>query len=327
MPCVKLRSLWLFTAVSGILHGIMFKGIAFALAACLIWGMIFVVPEYMSGFGTMEIALGRYLFYGAISLPFFLVARIRGGCRYPLAVWIKVLIFSLVCTFGYYVFMVFALRCSSAAICALISGVCPIVIAFYGNWLQKEVKFRSLVLPSILIVLGLLAINAPQLSSSESTATYVWGILSAFVAVGAWSWYVVANSRFLKSHPEVQLTDWSTLIGIGALFWTVILGALYFICGGSVDVEKFTTPGPLLMRFVTGCAILGFCCSWLGAVLWNRAAFYLPVSLAGQLTIFETIFAVVFAYALKVCLPPAMECVGIALFLLHIITPHLGLTT
>jgi drug/metabolite transporter (DMT)-like permease len=41
----------------------------------------------------------------------------------------------------------------------------------------------------------------------------------------------------------------------------------------------------------------------------------LPISLAGQLSIFETIFGVLFVYALKEHIPPAIECLGIGLLL------------
>lgn len=292
----------------------MIKGLILGLSACLIWSLIFIVPGYMEGFGTVEIALGRYLFYGIISLPFFLIARVKGRCRYPLALWIKVAFFSFMCTFGYYLFMVFALRCSGTSICALISGVSPITIAFYGNWRQKEVKFKSLLIPSALIFLGLLAINAPQLTTSD-TASYYWiGVLSAFCSVASWTWYVVANARFLRTHPDIEHVDWATLIGVGGLCWTVILGGLYVFFGPGINFAKFAEPA-MLTKFLTGCAILGFFCSWVGASLWNRSSVLIPVSLAGQLTIFETIFAVVLSYILQQALPPPLESVGILLFL------------
>lgn len=51
----------------------MLLGCFFALLACFVWGAIFVVPEYLSDFTGLEIALGRYLVYGSLSLLFFLL--------------------------------------------------------------------------------------------------------------------------------------------------------------------------------------------------------------------------------------------------------------
>ena len=60
------------------------------------------------------------------------------------------------------------------------------------------------------------------------------------------------------------------------------------------------------MSFLIGCATLGLLCSWVGASLWNKASVFLPVSLAGQLMIFETIFGVLFVYMLNQQMPSLM---------------------
>ncbi len=279
-------------------------GVIYALSACFIWGLIFVVPIFMQGYGPMEIALGRYLFYGVISAFVFLKRR----CRYPMAIWLKALYFSLASSFAYYTFVILAVRFASPAICALILGLSPITIALYGNWREKECSYRSLIIPSVLILVGLFMINIPHLNHDASA--HMLGILYASFALLSWSWYVVANSRFLKKHPEVNSGDWSILLGVGTLVWVGVFAFTGDFSGG----EKFTQ-----FSFLGGCAILGILCSWVGTYLWNRASFLLPVALAGQLTIFETIFGILFFYALQQSLPPALECAGIVLFLIAVL--------
>ncbi len=294
----------------------MIKGIFFALAACFIWGLIFVVPQFMNGFGAIEIALGRYLVYGMISLFFLLRERLRGRSYYPISIWIKALKLSFASTMGYYIFVILALRHASPAICALILGISPITIAFYGNWKQKDCSFKLLILPSMLILLGLIIINVPFLINSTSISGYALGMLCSFSALISWSWYVVANSQFLKNHPEVQSGHWSTLLGVSALFWVGIgsfIAEVFF--GNELQLDKYLIWDSALINFLSGCLILGLLCSWLGAFLWNRASLYLPVSLAGQLTIFETIFGLLFVYALDGRLPPFLEGIGILMFL------------
>ncbi len=298
----------------------MFKGTAFALAACFIWGLIFIVPQYMAGFSPIEIIIARYSLYGIVSFFIFLKARSRGDCRYHKATWIKALSLSVFSTTGYYIFVILALRYSTPVICALILGLSPITITFYGNWKQKEVTFRSLIVPSFLVLLGLIVINAPHLMESDSPATHALGLFCALLALASWSYYVVINSKFLKQNPQIHPSDWSTLIGVTSLFWvglfTVFLG---IFSNQDINFSKYTTLNIELISFLIGIVILGILCSWVGGFLWNKASLYLPVSLAGQLMIFETIFGVLFVYILKQDMPPLMESIGIGLLLVAIV--------
>ena len=127
-------------------------GLIYALSACFIWGLIFIVPLFMQGYGAMEIALGTIRhFMGRFSVFIFFKRR----CRYPIAIWLKALYFSLASSFAYYTFVILAVRWASPAICALILGLSPITIALYGNWKEKECSYRSLIIPSVLILAGL----------------------------------------------------------------------------------------------------------------------------------------------------------------------------
>lgn len=287
----------------------MLKGIVFALTACLIWGLIFVIPGFMTGFNALEVAIGRFIFFGLFSI----VILLRVKNRYPPAIWAKAIYYSLFSTMGYYIFLVLALRFATPAICALVLGISPIAIAFYGNWKQREVPFKSLILPSLLILVGLIIINFPHLKGSSS---FLLGLGCITVSLVSWSWFVVANSRFLNRHPEVKSHDWSTLIGIGAFIWALIaLLILKLFFEDQIPMEKYLTPGRERQMFFIGAAILGILCSWGGGFLWNRACLRLPVSLAGQLTIFETIFGVLFVYLIEGRFPLLSEGIGIAILL------------
>lgn len=293
----------------------LFEGIAFALGACFVWGLIFVIPYFMKDFSSLEVVVGRYTFYGAISAAIFLKSKIQGSCNYPKHIWLKALYFSLMGTIGYYMFLVLAIRYSSPAICALVTGISPVAIAFYGNWRHKETHFKNLIIPSLLILMGLIIINIPEFLESPSPSSYILGLVFCFIALASWVWYVVANSKFLKFHPHVHSSDWSTLIGVCALLWACIFITLFGPFSGiSFEITKY-----LSTEFLIGSALLGLICSWVGAFLWNKASFYLPVSLAGQLTIFETLFGVLFFYLFTQSLPPLIEVIGIITLLTAIV--------
>jgi|688.fasta_scaffold03461_24 drug/metabolite transporter (DMT)-like permease len=289
----------------------MMKGIFYALAACAIWGLIFVIPQFMSGFAAIEIVLGRHFFYGLISSLIFIQANLRERWHYPKSVWVRALYFSLISTVGYYSFAVLALRYASPAITTLILGISPVAIAFYGNWQQKETSFKNLMIPSLLILTGLAFINIPYLGQGS---TYVLGLAFSVLALAAWSWYVVANSRFLKNNPQIPSNQWSTLVGVATLVWVLLFGVILFIFFRKhLHPEKFLQLDQELIHFLLGSAILGLLCSWVGAFLWNKASLLLPVSLAGQLTVFENLFGIIFIYIANRCLPSFFEGVGICI--------------
>jgi drug/metabolite transporter (DMT)-like permease len=198
----------------------------------------------------------------------------------------------------------------------LILGISPITIAVYGNFQQKEIAFKHLFLPSLLIMAGLLIINIPHFEASNSHADYLLGLMFSVFALLAWSWYVVSNARFLKHHSHVHSSDWSTVLGVSTLCWVFLVGlVLTFFFEEQFQIEKYFVYHESLQRFLIGSAILGLVSSWLGAYLWNKASVYLPVSLAGQLTIFETIFGILFVYTAEKTMPSLVDIIGIMILL------------
>lgn len=294
-------------------------GIAFALSACLIWGVIFVVPQFMPSFNAIEVSSGRYVLYGLLSSFLFLRLQFIKKRKYPFSIWKKAFLYSLIFAVGYYPCVVLGARFSSPAICALIMGIAPISIALYGNWKEKECTYKSLFFPSLLILIGLVLVNAPAFQSAIPS-TYLIGLGSCIIALSAWSWYVVANARFLKRTPEMLSSEWATLNGICTFFWILLfLAATACFSSESIQIKKYIGLHPEAIAFLSGSAILGIVCSFIAFALWNRATLYLPVSLAGQLTVFETIFGLVYIYALEARMPPLFECIGIIFFLAAIV--------
>ena len=63
------------------------------------------------------------------------------------------------------------------------------------------------------------------------------------------------------------------------------------------------------------CILLGLAASWLGTLLWNRASHLLPAALVGQLIVFETLAALLYAFLWYGRWPGMAESAGIALLI------------
>jgi drug/metabolite transporter (DMT)-like permease len=294
----------------------------------LMWGLIFVIPGFMVGFSPLEIALGRYFFLGVSSCFFMLAQGFKKWRRLPWSVWRQACLYALIVNILYYLSLVTGLRYSNASVIALILGLSPITIAFFGNWQQKECSYQRLCLPSLFIGCGLICVNWRAFSSLslEANLSYGFGLLCGFVSLIAWNWYVISNVKFLKCNPTVSSSDWSTLIGVGTIVWVVAIGIVMLAVMPSDYSNKYTHFGPPLFYFLMGSAFLGLMCSWLGSYLWNMSCQVLPISLAGQLTIFETIFGLMFVYIVEKSFPSFLEFSGIITILIGVgLSTHLFL--
>lgn len=295
----------------------MSKGIALVLMACVVWGFIFVIPELLIGFSPIEVALGRYFFFGLISLCFMLVQGVKKWLAIPPFIWKQALNYALIVNVLYYFSLVLGLRYSNAAVITLLLGMSPITLAFYGNWQHKECSFRKLIFPSVLIGGGLLLVNYPAFNAHSVTTPlhYLFGLGCGLLSLIAWNWYVLSNAKFLKQNPQLPSSDWATLIGAGTFVWVVLIGGAALFFADPETLKKYVVLNDALERFLIGSFILGFCCSWIGAYLWNRGSQDLPLSLAGQLTIFETIFGLIYVYIAQQRFPSSLETAGITVIL------------
>jgi drug/metabolite transporter (DMT)-like permease len=287
------------------------KGIFFSLAACFFWGFIFVAPLFMKDFSPVDIVIGRYFFYGFASLILFIRFFVKKKADLSYYTVKKALLFSLLGTIGYYLCLVLGIRYSNPAVSALLVSISPITIAIYGNYKNKDLPYKKLAPPTLLILIGIVLINYESFKFLDTSSSFLLGILFTSISVGIWTWYVVKNAKFLNKQTFIKPLYWATLIGVGSLFWSLLFFSL---------IEIFhTTTFDLLnffhKNFLVSSAILGLLSSFLGAYLWNKACFHLPVSLAGHLSIFETIFGLIFFYIIEKKIPSLLELFAISILI------------
>ena len=142
--------------------------------------------------------------------------------------------------------------------------------------------WRRLVLPLALVTAGLALVSALELAGvhaylAGSPAEKAAGLLAACAAVVLWTWYALANARFLARHYTVSPAGWSTAVGVatGASRWPPARGR----ARRPAQHAGERAPGPA--RLVAGVVFLGVVVSWAGTWLWNLASSRLSPAVAG----------------------------------------------
>ena len=297
----------------------MLIGLLCALGAGLMWGLVFVAPLMLGDYPGLVLSFGRYIGFGLIALvpAFFDRRRIAALCRDD---WIAALKLSLVGNILYYGALASAIQLADAPLPAMMIGTLPVVISVFSNWSpghpSEAVAWKRLA-PSLFVILaGLMLVNASELAhldGQRSLSDYALGCLIALGALVAWTWYPIMNARHLKRHPRISSSTWATAQGLATLPLAMIGFAGYGIYtgfgGGNYDFPL----GPRPAAFIGLMLTLGLCASWLGTMLWNKASQHLPTSLAGQLIVFETFSALLYAFLWRGVAPGAAVLTGIAL--------------
>src|SRR5262245_42781366 len=103
-------------------------GVGGAVAGCLFWGLTFVAPLVLTGCSPAEIAIGRFVAYGAFSWLMMIFAA-GDAWRGPARHWLAALLFTLASNLGYYLLLIFSIRFAGPALPTLIIGVLPVSVA------------------------------------------------------------------------------------------------------------------------------------------------------------------------------------------------------
>lgn len=294
----------------------MTKGFLYALGACSLWGLSFVLPLFVSEFSSLEVALARYVVYGLISLLILLISPPKE--KIPAQFWVLSILFALAGNVLYYILEVVSIFLLGGPLVALLWGTAPVAVCIYGNLRHKEFPFSIFVLPLLLILAGFMAMNIADFKVDENIGFWevFWGLSAALTAILMWAWYAVANFRFLRDNPQISCGTWSTLIGVSCLISSLFLIAgMVLTMPETITLMKGGLDSSRILAFLGVACLLGLGTSWLGTLAWNQACLNLPVSLAGQLVVFEMIFALIYVYSFWQEWPTLHEVTGAVLVL------------
>lgn len=284
-------------------------GVAFGMAAGAAWGLVFIAPQLAGDFSPMQLSAARYLAYGLFAV-ILIAPRWRAlAPRVRRAEWWALLRLSLMGNIVYYVLLASAVQLGGVAMTSLVIGFLPMAVTLIGSRGYGAVPLRRL-LPTLVLGLAAIVCVSWQALGAPSTlpmVTRVTGFVCALGALASWTAYAVVNSRWLARLHDISSHDWSLLTGLvtGALALLLAVPA-FAVPDGGHDSSQW-------LRFAGVSAGVAVFASILGNAFWNRASRLLPLTMIGQMILFETLFALFYGFLWEGRWPTVLEAVAMVL--------------
>lgn len=291
-------------------------GILCGAGAGALWGLVFLTPEMASSFGPLELTIGRYIFYGLIAA--ILIAP-RAATLFSLLgkkEWIGLISLALAGNIFYYLFIVNAVQMGGIAMTSLIVGLVPVAVSIVGSRESGAVPLARL-MPSILLcIASAIAIGWDAFDAllSAKNLTPLIGMMCAVGGLISWTIYAVHNRKWLAHMHAISAYDWNLLLGLvtGALSLLLLPFVFAF-----VDLSHSQTEW---LNFLLASTIVALLASVAGNALWNQSTRLLPFTLVGQMVLFETLFALLYAFAWESRGPSINEALAFAFVVASVIT-------
>ena len=290
-------------------------GMACGMGAGAMWGLVFLAPKVAPDASPLLMSAGRYLAYGLIA-ALLLAPRWRVvTALLDAKAWRALAWLSLAGNIVYYLFLVVSVHFAGVAASALIVGMVPVVVAVWGLRDADAPPLRKVGPPILLAAFAVALIGWESLSRDgmgrDATEVFI-GLGCGLAALLCWSAYAVGNSRWMARLPRVSAHDWSLLTGVVTGGFALLLAIPALIGGGAMTPDQWTRLGAVSV----GVAVLA---SIIGNAFWNQASRLLPLSMLGQMIVFETLFAFLYGYLWEGRGPTVIEVVAMILMVISVV--------
>lgn len=288
----------------------MWGGVGCGALAGAMWGMVFIMPELLPAFTPLEMAVGRYLCYGGFALGLMLSRLGILLARLTRSDHLALLRHTLAGNIVYYMLLALGVKLAGVAPTSLVIGMLPISVTLLGSRDHGALPLRQLAWPLLVAGAGIACINIDLLQQASSNGG-IWprvlGVLCATGALLCWTWYTLDNTRYLKRSPHFSSAEWSALYGLASGLIALVIGLGAYACwhygvagvdgvDGAVSQASSQASGRDWTTFWLANALLALGASVIGNYLWNIACRRVPVTLSGQLILFETLFALLYGF-------------------------------
>lgn len=290
-------------------------GVFYGMLAGALWGGIFLAPKLVPDFSALQLSTARYLTYGLISLIIIGPRLKRVSAHFGAREWFALGWLSMIGNIAYYVFISTAVKLSGVAFTSIIIGFLPVAVTIIGSRDHGAVSLKRL-WPSLAFgAIGIIGISWQSLTENDAglDVSRIIGLACALGALASWTAFAVGNARWLSRLHDVSADDWNMVTGVVTGGLALLLAIPAFGFGG----ESHSTGDWL--HFTAIAAGLGFTASILGNAFWNRMSRLLPLTLVGQMILFETLFALLYGFLWEGRGPTLIEVVAICSVVLSVV--------
>jgi len=291
-------------------------GLFYGMLAGALWGGIFLAPKLIpAGFTPLQLSTARYLTFGVIALVLIAPKIKRVSAQFGRAEWIALLWLSLVGNLLYYVFISTAVQLSGVAFTSIIIGFLPVAVTIIGSMDHGAVSLKRL-WPSLFFgAVGIIGVSWQSLmhDGTPMDARKLIGLAAAIGALASWTAFAVGNARWLVRLHAVSADEWNLMTGVVTGGIALVLAVPAFAFGGVAH------PASDWMQFTMVAVGLGISASIFGNALWNRMSRLLPLTMVGQMILFETLFALLYGFLWEGRGPTLIESVAIVSVVLSVL--------
>jgi drug/metabolite transporter (DMT)-like permease len=304
-------------------------GVLCGLLAGAFWGMVFIAPKLLPVFSPWELAIGRYLAYGLVAFVAALPLMRRIARKLTRPDCIALLRQAFTGNLLYYVLLAFGVQLAGVGPTSLIIGILPISVTLMGRRDHGAVPIARLAWPLLVVAAGIACINIDLFAGNGGGAhgavageavRSAWqkaaGVLCAVGALICWTLYAVDNARYLQRNPQYSGNEWSALYGLSTGLVSVCLAAVGWLVAGDALAAPGSGRDWQWFWMVNAAVALG--ASLIGNNLWNISSRRLPLTLSGQMIVFETLFALAYGFVFDHRWPRPLEIAAIVLLMVGV---------
>lgn len=287
-------------------------GLLCGAAAGALWGLVFLSPELAQEFSPLDLAAGRYLAYGLIAVA--LIAPRWNHHRQYLTKrdWFVLFWLSFLGNSFYYVMLSCAVQTGGIALTSLVIGFMPVAVTIIGSSDHDAPSLWRLAPSLIFCVAGACCVGWQVFSAPGSNS--VLGLACAIFALISWTGYAIGNSRALVRLQHVSSHDWNLLTGVmtGAQS-LLLLPAAWLLDPRSHSPESWEF---FALLSISVAVVASIC----GNAFWNKMSRLLPLTMTGQMILFETFFALIYGFLWERRAPHPMELAAFSFIVLGVLS-------
>ncbi|MDQ8028867.1 MAG: DMT family transporter [Brevundimonas sp.] len=290
-------------------------GVGCGLGAGAMWGLVFLAPKFAPDASPMLMSAGRYLAYGLLAAALLAPRWTKVAPLLDWKAWRALAWLSLAGNIVYYLFLVVSIHFAGVAASALIVGMVPVVVAVWGLKDRDAPPLRKVGPPILLAALAVGLIGWESLSREamhRDVGQVLLGLGCGLAALISWSAYAIGNSRWMARLPQVSAHDWSLLTG-------VVTGGFALLLAVPAIAEANGQTGDQWARLAAASMGVAILASIVGNAFWNRASRLLPLSMLGQMIVFETLFAFAYGYLWESRGPTVIEVVAMVMMVVSVL--------